>query len=48
MNEYKTAGYYTIKWNGKNEKNEMAPSGLYLYQIVSDRYSSVKKMVMVK
>ncbi|HEX9970865.1 MAG TPA: T9SS type A sorting domain-containing protein, partial [bacterium] len=48
MNEYKTAGYYTIKWTCKNEQDKMVPSGLYLYQIMSGKYHSVKKMIMVK
>ena len=48
LNEYKTADTYTIKWNGRTESNEVTPSGLYIFQIISGKYKSMKKMVMVK
>jgi hypothetical protein len=48
INEQKTAGYYTVKWNGRNEKGEIVPTGLYLYQIISGEYSSTKRMLLLK
>jgi flagellar hook assembly protein FlgD len=48
INEHKTPSYYSVRWNGQNEKGEIVPSGLYLYQIISGEYSSTKRMVIVK
>ncbi len=46
VNEFKTPGNYTIKWNGFNEVGKRVTSGVYLYQMVADNFRSVKKMVL--
>jgi aminopeptidase N len=43
VNENKTAGKYTVSFNGMN-----LPSGVYLYRIETDNFKQVKKMMMVK
>jgi hypothetical protein len=43
IDQYQTDGHYRIDWNSSNY-----PSGLYLYQLVSDRYTRTKKMLLVK
>ena len=41
-------GSYTVKWNGTNQFGKQVPSGVYLYKISADKFSSVKKMMMIK
>ncbi|HJY63631.1 MAG TPA: T9SS type A sorting domain-containing protein, partial [Ignavibacteria bacterium] len=42
-NEYKQAGYYTAEFNGNN-----LASGIYFYRLTAERFTQVKKMVIVK
>ena len=49
----KEAGYYVTKdksahWNGKNEAGESVASGLYFYSIKADKYTSIRKMIVLK
>lgn len=48
VNEIKMAGNYAIKWDGFNETDERVSSGIYLCQMVSDNFRSVKKMVLAQ
>ena len=41
-------GSYTVEWNGANQFGKQVPSGVYLYKIRADKFSSVKKMMMIK
>jgi len=43
VNEYKPEGAHEVIFNAKN-----IPSGIYLYRIETDKFSSVKKMVLLK
>ncbi len=43
VNEFKSAGYYTVNFNGAS-----LSSGVYFYKIASGNFSSVKKMMLVK
>ena len=43
VNENLNAGSYETSWDGSNY-----PSGVYFYKIVTDEYSDVKKMLLVK
>jgi hypothetical protein len=42
-NEFKSADYYTVSFNAVN-----LASGMYFYRIITDKFTSVKKMVMIK
>lgn len=44
----KSAGSYTVQWNGVSETGHMASTGLYLCRIQTDQYSSVVKMLYLK
>lgn len=45
--EYKP-GSYTVTWNGTNQFGRQVPSGVYLYKITAGKFSSVKKMMLLK
>lgn len=48
VNEQKTAGYYSIKWDGKDNRNEDVATGVYLLQIKSGEFSKIRKMLMIR
>ena len=43
LNEYLPAGMHSIKFNAGN-----LPSGIYFYQLITENYSSIKKMILMK
>ena len=43
-----SAGNYNFTWNGRNNAGMTVATGMYLYRLQSDKFSSVKKMVLVK
>jgi hypothetical protein len=50
---YREAAQYIGKadaayWDGRNEAGERVSSGIYFYQIVTDRFTATKKMVILK
>ncbi|MCF7842292.1 MAG: choice-of-anchor J domain-containing protein, partial [Lentisphaeria bacterium] len=32
VNQQQTAGYYQVQWNGLNDRGQMVPTGIYIYQ----------------
>ncbi|MFX0181971.1 MAG: carbohydrate-binding domain-containing protein [Candidatus Hodarchaeota archaeon] len=46
--EYKTAGYYSINWNGKDDYRNDVPSGVYFYQLKSKNTIITKKMTLLR
>lgn len=46
--EKKEIGTYTIHWNGRNNQNEILPSGTYFYQIQVGDFQTAKKMMLLK
>lgn len=42
------AGSYDITWNGRDAYGREVSSGVYLYRLVSGKYNSIKKMIMLK
>jgi len=43
VNENLSAGIYSYKWNGRDQA-----SGIYFYKLITDSYSEMKKMVLLK
>ena len=46
------AGYFMMKWDGKNQTGNLVPSGMYLYRItvqgMKTLYTANRKMIMLK
>jgi len=47
-NDEKNAGHHNIVWNGENSEGNLVSSGIYFYKLNTEKYSSVKKMVLMK
>ena len=48
LNEHREAGNYNVIWNGTDDNNRSVASGVYLYKMKSGRFSSTKKMILLK
>jgi flagellar hook assembly protein FlgD len=44
----KSSGQYTTKWNGRNEKDNIVASGLYVYRLQGEDYSQSRKMLFIR
>jgi hypothetical protein len=42
------AGYYNIKWDGKDDNDRTVPSGIYLYTLQAGSNMATRKMVLLK
>jgi len=48
VNETKEAGEHTAVWNGKDDNGRAVSSGIYYFKMNAGKYSSTKKMIMMK
>lgn len=48
VNELKERGNHTVVWNGRDDSNNSVSSGLYFYKMKSGKYTSTKKMILLK
>jgi len=48
VNNVLEAGSQKITWNGRSDNNMQVTSGVYIYKIVSGKYSVSKKMMLLK
>ena len=48
VNEDKASGNYKVVWNGRDNNNQAVSSGIYFYKMQAGKYSSTKKMVLMK
>lgn len=39
---------HKIVWNGKDDSGKSVASGIYMYQLTTDNYSKVRKMILMK
>ncbi|MEE4311863.1 MAG: S8 family serine peptidase [candidate division KSB1 bacterium] len=42
------AGIHKIEWDGRNDSGQVVSSGVYLYRLTSDHFSSGQKMIYLK
>ncbi len=47
-NEQMNAGLQNIKWNGADQSGNKVASGIYIYRIKANNFSSSKKMMLIK
>jgi hypothetical protein len=48
VNETKASGNYTARWDGTDENGQKVSSGVYFYKMNAGKYSSSKKMILMK
>ncbi|MDI3504038.1 MAG: serine protease [Candidatus Cloacimonadota bacterium] len=48
IHETMPSGKHQIVWNGKDDNGRQVSSGLYFYRMKSGKYSSTRKMIMMK
>ena len=46
--ELTSPGNYTIPWNGKNDRGKTVASGIYIYQMVTDKKIDSNKMLLIR
>jgi len=42
------SGFQSVEWNGLDDQGKTTTSGVYFYKMITDRYTSTKKMLMLK
>ncbi len=48
VEEEQAPGYYSVVWNGRDDYGRGVASGVYLYRLEAGRYSSSKKLLLLK
>jgi len=48
LNENKEAGNHSVLWNGKDDNGKNVASGVFFYRMKSGKYTSTKKMILMK
>ncbi|MCB5251840.1 MAG: S8 family serine peptidase [Candidatus Cloacimonadaceae bacterium] len=48
LNDVLPAGEHSIHWNGTDDNGQNVASGLYFYRMKSGKYSSTRKMILMK
>lgn len=48
VHEVQPAGFYSIKWNGARDTGARVATGVYFYRMQADKFSVVKKMLLMK
>ncbi|HNT52497.1 MAG TPA: FlgD immunoglobulin-like domain containing protein, partial [Candidatus Syntrophosphaera sp.] len=48
VNEDKAAGSHSVSWDGRDDNGSPVSSGVYFYKMHAGKYSSTKKMILMK
>ena len=48
LNKNLDIGSYNIKWRGLDDKGSPLPSGMYFYEMRTENFRSMKKLIFVK
>jgi len=48
VDEYKSIGFYNTIWNGKDNSGKKVSSGVYFYNMKTDKYHKFRKMILLK
>jgi hypothetical protein len=47
-NDTRKAGFYTVKWDGSDDKGRQVSNGIYFYKLISGEFQSTKKLTVLK
>ena len=48
VNEKQPAGYFKLKWDGRNSRGLQSPSGIYILRMQAGSYSAIRKMMLLR
>jgi uncharacterized repeat protein (TIGR01451 family) len=48
VKSHQKAGYHLVEWNGKDDSGSSVSSGIYFYEMKTDEFSKIKKMILLK
>lgn len=48
IDQVQESGNHSVVWNGRDDSNKAVTSGIYFYKMKSGKYSSSKKMILLK
>ena len=48
VNELQPKGNHQVAWNGRDDNNKSVASGVFFYRMKSGKFSSTKKMILLK
>ena len=48
IHDHKDRGHHSVIWNGIDENGSQVSSGIYFYRLMTNEYSSIKKMLLLK
>jgi hypothetical protein len=48
INSHQTAGFKSVRWDGKDDSGDQVSAGVYFYSIKADNFSQTKKMLLLK
>ena len=48
VEEFKTAGRYDVRWNGKDDFGRDVGSGVYFYNLEAGAYSTTRRMLLIR
>ncbi|MGC9361313.1 MAG: FlgD immunoglobulin-like domain containing protein, partial [Candidatus Syntrophosphaera sp.] len=48
VNDEKASGNHSVVWNGRDDNGSSVSSGVYFYKMNAGKYSSTKKMILMK
>jgi hypothetical protein len=48
IDKHQGIGRYDVSWDGRNENNQLMPSGMYVYRIQAREFVETKKMIFIR
>jgi hypothetical protein len=48
VREHLTAGFRSVQWDGKNDRGEEVPGGVYYYKLEAGEYTEFKRMILLR
>jgi hypothetical protein len=48
VDEMKNPGYYAVDWDGKDRSGRETPTGIYIYRLVGEKQTLIRRMVKIR